>query len=210
MTNRASEVPPVVARAVTGHASQSAYAGYGGREAARRARAAAKRREREALAQGSVERLRIEEAAWTVAVPTTRFPRSGTLRDCGVLGRTRSRANRTRGPEPAGKPQAERQECLFWPAAQLEAGTAVPGGRCARLTLAAKFSIAKFGVGIQMPKSDCESAWQKIAPTTSSFPLRASRQARCKSRQKTGAALRTATASAALQRARNPSPSAGM
>ena len=144
-----AEVPPVLARAVTGHASQSAYAGYGGREAARRARAAAKRREREALAQGSVERLRIEEAAWTVAVPTTRFPRSGTLRDCGVLGRTRSRANRTRGPEPAGKPQAERQECLFWPAAQLEAGTAVPGGRCARLTLAAKISIAKFGGDIQ-------------------------------------------------------------
>ena len=28
------------------------------------------------------------------------------------------------------------EECLFWPAAQLEAGTAVPGGRCARLTLA--------------------------------------------------------------------------
>jgi hypothetical protein len=65
------------------------------------------------------------------------------------LGRTRSRANRTRGPEPAGKPQAERQECLFWPAAQLEAGTAVPGGRCARLTLAAKISIAKFGGDIQ-------------------------------------------------------------
>ena len=73
-----AEVPPVVAMAVTGHASRRAYEGYGGREAARRARAAAKRRECEALAQASVERLRVEEAAWTVAGPTTRFPRSGT------------------------------------------------------------------------------------------------------------------------------------
>ena len=73
-----AEVPPVVAMAVTGHASRRAYEGYGGREAARRARAATKRREREALAQASVERLRVEEAAWTVAGPTTRFPRSGT------------------------------------------------------------------------------------------------------------------------------------
>ena len=106
-----AEVPPVVAMAVTGHASRSAYAGYGGREAARRARAAATRREREALAQGSVERLRVEEAAWTVAAPT-RFPRSGTLRDCRCPGPDSLTRQPNPGPEPAvSRAQTGRNAC---------------------------------------------------------------------------------------------------
>ena len=66
----------------------------------------------------------------------------------GIL--SHSSQDRNASPRKAGGAvNIKQSKCLFWPAAQLEAGTAVPGGRCARLTLAAKISIAKFGGDIQ-------------------------------------------------------------
>ena len=64
---KAANVSPVVAMQVTGHASQRVYNGYGGKEAARRAVAMARREAREARASAAEAASALAAQAWRAA-----------------------------------------------------------------------------------------------------------------------------------------------